>query len=500
MTTIEDRLREDAKSSATTSPAAWDDIIERRRTRLARAHRVNRSISAAFVILLCAVAVFLGTSGVAMVEDVAVTPADAAPLPPTETLEIPNEASPALAIAAWVIPWGGAIAALALVYLASPREFRAPFFLDRTERFGVAVSFAGIWAAAVLAVALIGFTAFGWQPFLWVYLEATSVLVSTALLATLFWALGNSGYRPLVLLGTFFGVAYLNFLLTGAALSREFGWLIGLSIAAFWFAVAALHIRRVGFRAAPSRLNLESLRTHSWRQKSGAAMILIGVLVIGGALSQAVVFQTHLLELAQDLDDFDPQSREDDGLFLFTNDFSPTLTTAGGADGSVEAEQAIIDRLEARGFVAVEPFSDILVRPRGDAFDGTVVEVFERVSFSAEDASAFEAIRTVRNVGYAFVIAGMLLIWSESAISRFLRGPNPWVRRPKRHEQAGWCSIGNAALLMFVFPWLEGTVLVLFGVGMFWWLGAHLLVPKPPATTEPEEEDAPAAPQGSSHD
>ena len=94
--------------------------------------------------------------------------------------------------------------------------------------------------------------------------------------------------------------------------------------------------------------------------------------------------------------------------------------------------------------------------------------------------SAFEVIRIVRNVGYAFVIAGLVTIWSETAISRFLEGPNPWRRQAPRREASGWFSIIQAALLMFVFAWFEDTIVILVGVLVFWTLGTHLLVPKPP--------------------
>ena len=39
---------------------------------------------------------------------------------------------------------------------------------------------------------------------------------------------------------------------------------------------------------------------------------------------------------------------------------------------------------------------------------------------------------------------------------------------------------------MFVFAWYESTILVLVGVLMFWTLGTHLLVPKPPDKPGPD--------------
>ena len=478
MSSIEDRLRLDARNSGNASTASWDNVVERVEEHGASARRINRSMSALFICVLAAVAALLSSDILVAGDTLAITPLDAPPLPtPGVALPGADEASPLVAIAAWLIPWGGAAAAIALAFLASPRDFRAPFFIDRAQRFGVAVSFAILWASIVLAVALAGLALSGWQPFLWTYLEAVTILRTSIILGFLFWTLADSGYKTVLLVAALVGSGLLTFYLTGTVLKTEAGWIFGVAIAALFGVLAQLNVRRLGFNPEPWRLRTEALKNHSVRQLIGAVMVLLGTLTVGGALSQAAVFQTHLLELAQGIDGFDIQARNNDGLFLFHSDHSPTLEIFGQPQ---QSEQALIDDLVADGFVIVEPFTDVLTRQRGDAFDATVVEIAETVNFSADNESAFEVIRIVRNVGYAFVIAGLVTIWSETAISRFLQGSNPWRRQAPQREAIGWFSIIQAALLMFAFAWFESTVLVFVGVLMLWALGTHLLVPKPP--------------------
>lgn len=495
MTTIEDRLHGDAQAT-TGAPSGdrWDDVVERADARTARAQLVSRVAIGAFV-LIGAVAAFVNLStGVETVDG----PTDLADGATEPVLGAWSEASPWLALATWLIPWAGAVAVIGLAYLTSPQDFRAPYLVPRIPRAVVACAAAILWSGAIIIAALPSYLLSEWDPLLWTYIEARSV------------------FTVAIVVGGFFLVSFTNYQSSGKAAGAFLLWLIASAFISglvpdesqvflldWWLtaiavlgtsATAAFSLYTVnvlGFRPNWSRLTVGAVAAQAPRYQAGAALIVAGLLVVAIAVSQAVVLRVHLFELVPDIDGFTQQVTViDDPL---TGDTAPSLNVTVRRTGPPRDPQLDTFLIES-GF---EPDVNALglgwQRPRGDAFGH--INAFTNngpdrsengISFFTGyartrpvEVETFDAMRIARNVGYGLAVSGLLLIWSKTAISRFLVGPQPWTRRTRSREMLGWALVIAAATFPFLWFVEAGFGFrVLLAAGL-WWVGAHLLVPAP---------------------
>ena len=176
MSSIEDRLRLDARSpTSTTLDREWQDVIERAEARTSRARSASRMATGVFVLVVAAVALINPSVDI----DLADGAADLAEGVTEPTFNSPafSEPSPWFAVATWLLPWVGAVIAIAITYLTSPRDFRAPYLVPRISRAVAACSAAILWSGALIVITLPAYLFTSWGPLSWTYFEARRVFV-----------------------------------------------------------------------------------------------------------------------------------------------------------------------------------------------------------------------------------------------------------------------------------------------------------------------------------
>lgn len=236
-----------------------------------------------------------------------------------------------------------------------------------------------------------------------------------------------------------------------------------------------------------------------WRKQVAALLLVGGATLAIVVMGPSVVLRAQLLDVAPEIAGVERSIRPVSNPLII--DRPPEVHVI--YNSLDRSEFALGDLLAERGFEEIDPgsptdFPAQLRRPRGDSFLATVVELpftvpdgGERPSFAdirAEDTAPFETARLLRNLGYAFVLIGAMLLWSETAISRYLRGTNAWPRHSALRERVGWVVVVCAAALAV--GAISGTyVVVVLLVLALWWAGARLLVPQPPK--RPDEVNEP---------
>lgn len=515
MSLIEDRLRQDAHAPSTTpTSGAWADVVERADARQVRARMVSRVSIGVFVLVAAALA-FVRPSNDVETADGPADLLDGTTEPAVLDSPVWSEASPVLALATWLIPWFGAAVAMSLVYLASPRDFRAPYLVPRIPRAVVAFSAAVVWSGTIIVMTLGGYLLIAWDPLLWTYLEARNVFVPAFVVGG--FLLANYGQRSGAKgFGTLLLWFFVSGFLAGALPNDNEIFELDRGVAALGLIVAGViplfaiyTVNVLNFRPNWSRLSPAALRNHARPHIAGALLIAGGLLVVAIAVSQAVVFRIHLFELVPDVDGFTERVAVLGGNPLI-DDQSPMVTVSTDRSG-VASGPGLDAFLIDRGFErdVSSGFQDDFTRPRGDSF-GTITAFTSSgpdttesgVSFWAGEVRSvpqgedpFAIMRTARNVGYATAVAGVLLIWSATAVNRFLIGPKPWQRRSRSREILGWCFVAGAAAIPFAWATQPAVSVAMLLTALTWWVGAHLLVPAPPkAVTEPTP-DARSAPE-----
>ena len=496
MSVIEDRLFTDAASHSTAATADWDSVVDRADRRVKRQHTVGRVAIGAFALLIIAAISFgQARTGTLDATDLA-QPAPSADAADLNEAPWPNS-SPIGILAGWFLAWGGSAAVVGFVYFASPRDFREPFVVARVSRVLVAASSVILWNAALLLPTIALLRVIDWGILRSLRHEASFAFTVAIVVAGAFSAYGQKRTGQVV------GHFFLLLVLVGVvgalvpdvgAINDLFDSLVALAAVAV-VAGAAFYLRsRFGFRADFARLSRASLQTRTTRQKLSAGLIALGLLTSAIALAQPVVLQAHLVEAIPESEEYSRQVVITEALFTsgFPQQVRVTLTTEEPA-----GELQVSDLLQDLGFESDTPGEDFdrLFRPRGDAFDGIVARVNEdrtggSVWFRGDNNNAFRDLRTVRNAGYAIVFAGMLLLWSESAISRYLHGANAWTRRPKSREWLGWVVVISAAVIPFATSALTQGAFSVLLAGFVWYVGARLLVPAPVRSHPDETTDS----------
>lgn len=505
MSTIEDRLFTDAASHSTAATADWDGVVDRAARRVKRQHTVGRVAIGAFALLIIAAISFgQARTGTLDATDLAQPQLSADAEDLNEALF--QESSPIGILAGWFLAWGGSAAVVGFAYFASPRDFREPFVVARGSRVLVAASSVILWNAALLLPTIALLRVIDWGILRSLRHEASFAFTVAIAAAGLFSAHVHKRTGQVV------GHFLLFWLLVGVvgaivpdvgATNDAFESLVAIT-AIVVVAGAAFYLRsRLGFRADFERLTLASLQTRTTRQKLSAGLIALGLLTSAIALAQPVVLQAHLVEAIPEVEGYSRQIaiRET----LFTSGASPQVSVSLNPEEPSSSEQ-VSDLLRDLGFqpnFQGEDFEQLL-RPRGDALAEIVARVNEDLTFGdlvayrtggsislgGDNNNAFRDLRTIRNLGYAIVFAGMLLLWSESAIGRYLHGANAWTRRPKSQEWLGWAVVIAAAVIPFATSALTQGAFAVILAGLVWYVGARLLVPAPARSQPAEPQDS----------
>lgn len=478
MSTIEDRLHSDAGLEAATPD--WDAVVARAGERAEKQKMMFRAAAGVFALLVGVVWILGGGTG--PVETIQ-TPGLAQPAPSDFLNAGPwSEPSPVRIMAAWFLAWGGSIIVGGLTFFFSAPHFRAPYIFARTPRVVAVGSAVALWNAALVVGAIVlgvsetmTFVSALYPQARWGFIGGFIVMSWSAA------ATEQIGRTVLY----FLGFSILAGVLGGLVppIGVEGSRFVSLA-AALVFAVLIGHtFRQLGFEFDQSRLS--TLGTLSWKRFAGAVLVIGGLVTALVALAPTVVFAEQVSAIAPSFRE--EISRPPSAVHPLSMEQSITFLREFEDTQSQRTTPTTLRYLLSEGFEQLS--ENRLTRPRGDAFEAINITrqsnqfflnsqaTFE---FSAESTRPFEVGRVVRNAGLAITLAGLLLWWSETAISRFLVGSTPWRRQRRSFEWLGWVFVWGAALGPFA-AIARIDFLVFIGLAVVAWLvGVVLLVPKPP--------------------
>ena len=500
MTTIEDRLRADAGHDS--ALADWEDVIDRAGARAETQKMVFRAAVAAFVVLAGA-AWFLGGSGSAdSIESFDL----AQPAPSDDPNSAPwTEPSPIGIMAAWFLAWGGSLVVGALGFYLSARHLRAPYIFTRQARAASVAAIVAHWSAALLALTIAAGSVVQADLLRWLYPEVRWILLASFAVFGL--VLVFAAERGVLLLIVFLLVATNVATATIPAdfddVTRMWGPAVSLSSVVIILLLINYSFRQLGYELDQRRMRDLVAPGLTGRRVLGAVLVIGGLGAAIVVMAPTIVFQQQASALMPEFDGFEREAFSSSAHPLVTNT-GPFLRITYTPPRPVEGGAPLFDYLESEGFEVQsqedgDPFR-VYRRPRGDAFEAITAEALVTgesrawVEFSPESRSAFDGASRIRNLGYALAWVGVLLWWSETAISRFLTGPNPWRRRSRTREQTGWAAVVVAGLVPLVSVVTggfgsgtsSGFLLEVFLMVLVWLVGVWLVVPKPPL---PPEDD-----------
>ena len=495
MTTIEDRLRADAGHDS--ALADWEDVIDRADARAETQKMVFRAAVATFV-LLAGAAWFLGGSGSAdSIESFDL----AQPAPSDDPNSAPwTEPSPIGIMAAWLLAWGGSLVVGALSFYLSARHLRAPYIFARQARAASVAAIVAHWSAALLALMIAMGSVVQADPLRWLYPEVRWIfLASFALFGLiLVFSADRGAFRLFVFLVVASNVATATIQADFDDATRTWGPVVSLGSVVVILILINYSFRQLGYEADRSRMRNLFAAGLSSRSVLGAVLVVGGLGAAIVAMAPTVVFQQQASALMPEFEGFEREAFSLSPHPLLS-DRSPSLRITYTPPRPVVGGAPLFDYLESEGFEVQsqedgDPFR-VYRRPRGDAFQAITAEALVNgdsrawVEFSAESRTTFDNASRIRNLGYSLAWVGLLLWWSETAISRFLAGPNPWRRRSRVREQIGWVAVVVAGLVPLVSVITDGFgsgnssgfSLEVFLMVLVWLVGAWLVVPKQPA-------------------
>ncbi len=495
MISVEERL---AADGATTQPeleaADWSEIVGRADRRTRRKQATLRIAIVAFLSLIGAALILSGTTGLETAEGpMELTPPtgdDVSALPQAPPSLLPH----VVPVASWTVSFLLAV----IVFFTSPRSFRAPFFDDRVSRLVATLCWVCAWNLVVAAITGVGLIAGTSESLASAHFHAGIIVVITA------WgiALGSSVTKGWHLIALFLLAPPLRQVATPTQRQLEEGvsasflaWhlLVATAIAALaWYGY-----KRLRFRPELSRFRPHSLSRHTVRQFIAAVFIVGGVMGATASIAPNLVLASQLgdgelpqidlwqattrIEGSSALTSATPRVQ---GAYLSTEGFGVQevdnlLLTFGEA---ANISEPLMPGPPVSFELWEEQTNTDLTIKLHDGF----LRDFE---ISPTDRGPFERNIDRRNLFIAAASLGILLLWSESAVTRFTVGPNPWERNPQAVETLGWVLFGGSGLgiaVIAVMPLVSpistaaNFVLVVAALLFVACLGARLIVPRPP--------------------
>lgn len=490
---IEDQLHKlDVERNAT---GDWDDVIARADRRADKQQLHGRIAIGLFLLLGLAGLLLAQGSGVETVD----VPDDFAE--PIDNVSAGKHSPSAFhVLSVLLLSWGGAAVVFAITFFATPQRSRAPFSPARVARLINAALRSSMWtgSVAVLAGAVLLLWDNNWvndlhQQAGWALVVAL-IAMALARSATLDSTVGAVVY--FVLLAFAVQVSGLIFASSGSGLAdgRWLGALthLGLSALAGWIVVALF--RRVELPIDRARLDIDALRKLSWQRIGGALLILGGLIFAVISIAPAVVLYQQLQNVLPQVDGFDRTIVAYESNPVLDNDLAMNPVRVDYQRQLTRTPVNTSEFLDGLGFTKIdEGFESVRVssissyrRPRSDRFGAVIIaDTGPTMNGSlffikVEDTSSLDIARSRMRFGVLVAIAGVIVLWSEMAVSRYAVGNFSVPRQGRTREILGWLVIG--ATVVGLANWVVTSqtsnlfaVIVLALCG--WGLGAKLLVP-----------------------
>ena len=503
--TIQDQLR--SLTPPTSLDSDWDDVVARANRRARKQHFQSRAAIGLFVVVVAAGALLFPSSGVDTID--APAAGITAELDRLETFEI-NRSTLHLVTVAF-ISWGLSLLIAAITFFATPSVFRAPFLPMRISRIVGAVLRGTSWTGGLCAVT--GVVLIWWEN-LWLQdihkQSSWGFLIGLALVVLVLSSQSESalfGALYVVLLSPALSLTLVGFQNSGRSLAAE-QWSAFVVHAGVAVLLAWVMLRIASKIETPvdnARLHPGTFRDLSWRKVTAAFMMIGGacfaILSIAPALLvhqelQDVLPEVEGLTRTVDTSNSNPLFDRDIAALPVTIRYAPTEPSEFEPNDVRFGSDLIRVRVDALllplGFVKVDQtfdgdprdVSEIFRRARNDEYGAVVVtssdsQFVTSLSVKIEDSSSLENGRVGLRVGVVIALSGLILLWSETAISRYQHGKFAVPRHGRGRERLGWLVIVTTVIGVLV--WILGGTANLIGVVLViaigWYLGARLLVP-----------------------